>query len=176
MDLAEIVGYKYINSGRYDTKEDFSVVIQPLTEEVIFPEKVTASGKRITDFDCLSTDCFHFSQKCQARDIQYRPSHHLSKARAHTIWLLECATNPSVLMNTRGGSIVPFTPTCLLAVSTCHYTALAHAATEAAANALWNNLLEPVGNKSKNWPDPFSIFLCPTEERPYFFTKKNNPI
>nr|CAD7408159.1 unnamed protein product [Timema poppensis] len=57
-----------INSGRYDMKEDFSVVIQPLTEEVIFPEKVTASGRRITDFDCLSKDCFHFSQKCQARD------------------------------------------------------------------------------------------------------------
>nr|CAD7430905.1 unnamed protein product [Timema monikensis] len=56
-----------VNSGRYDTKEDFSVVIQPLTEEVIFPEKVTASGRRITDFDCLSKDCFHFSQKCQAR-------------------------------------------------------------------------------------------------------------
>nr|CAD7402170.1 unnamed protein product [Timema cristinae] len=58
-----------VKSGRYDTKEDFSVVIQPLTEEVIFPEKVTASGRRITDFDCLSKDCFHFSQKCQARDM-----------------------------------------------------------------------------------------------------------
>ncbi|KMQ93815.1 phospholipase membrane-associated [Lasius niger] len=40
------------------------------------------------------------------------------------------------------------------------------------ANGLWNNLLQPVGNKSMTWEPPFKTFLCPTEERPYLATNK----
>lgn len=42
-----------------------------------------------------------------------------------------------------------------------------------AANALWNNLLEPVGNKSINWKKDFEYVKCPTEENPYLRTNKN---
>lgn len=43
-----------------------------------------------------------------------------------------------------------------------------------AANLLWNNLLEPVGNKSDNAPPVLlRSFHCPTRERPYIFTAKN---
>nr|XP_018916682.1 PREDICTED: phospholipase B1, membrane-associated-like [Bemisia tabaci] len=42
-----------------------------------------------------------------------------------------------------------------------------------AANALWNNMLEPVGNKSRDWKLEMTRFLCPTEESPYICTWKN---
>lgn len=41
-------------------------------------------------------------------------------------------------------------------------------------NALWNNMFEPLGNKSTNWKKEFSEFKCPTVEHPYIFTKKNS--
>lgn len=43
-----------------------------------------------------------------------------------------------------------------------------------AANALWNNLMEPVGEKSTNWPELFSPLLCPTEDHPFIYTHKNS--
>ncbi|XP_046738835.1 phospholipase B1, membrane-associated isoform X2 [Diprion similis] len=42
------------------------------------------------------------------------------------------------------------------------------------ANALWNNLMEPVGRKSREWYDLFTRFLCPTPKRPYISTMKNS--
>ncbi|XP_046981199.1 phospholipase B1, membrane-associated-like [Schistocerca americana] len=45
-----------------------------------------------------------------------------------------------------------------------------------AANALWNNMMEPVGRKSEDWDDTFSRFLCPTEERPYIYTSGNSGV
>ncbi|XP_014467561.1 PREDICTED: phospholipase B1, membrane-associated-like [Dinoponera quadriceps] len=44
------------------------------------------------------------------------------------------------------------------------------------ANGLWNNLLEPVGVKTKSWQDLFERFLCPTPERPYLATLQNSQI
>lgn len=44
----------------------------------------------------------------------------------------------------------------------------------AGANALWNNMLEPVGEKLQNWVDTFSDFKCPSDARPYFYTKANS--
>lgn len=44
------------------------------------------------------------------------------------------------------------------------------------ANALWNNMLEPVGNKTRGWRPLMKNFLCPSEKTPYFFTKKNSEI
>ena len=43
----------------------------------------------------------------------------------------------------------------------------------AAATGLWNNMLEPVGQKSKSWT-PGDKLKCPTSDRPYFYTYKNS--
>ena len=43
------------------------------------------------------------------------------------------------------------------------------------ANGLWNNMMQPVGRKSKETDKlPFEKFLCPTEEHPFIFTSKNS--
>lgn len=42
-----------------------------------------------------------------------------------------------------------------------------------ASHALWNNMLEPNGNKSENWIESFENFKCPTEERPFLTTRFN---
>ncbi|XP_008210181.2 phospholipase B1, membrane-associated [Nasonia vitripennis] len=87
-------------------RDDFTVVVQPLTTNLTFP--VASNG--LSDLTYLSTDCFHVSQKGNART----------------------------------------------------------------ANALWNNLMQPVGQKSRNWPEIFGEFVCPTERRPYIATPKNS--
>ncbi|XP_065222849.1 phospholipase B1, membrane-associated-like [Planococcus citri] len=43
-----------------------------------------------------------------------------------------------------------------------------------ASNALWNNMLEPVGAKSINWNTEFAKFLCPTQSSPYIRTWRNS--
>lgn len=43
-----------------------------------------------------------------------------------------------------------------------------------ATNALWNNMLEPHGNKTTNWKKEFSEFKCPTESQPFISTKQNS--
>lgn len=45
-----------------------------------------------------------------------------------------------------------------------------------ASNALWNNMLEPYGNKSTNWQREFREFKCPTEAKPFIFTRQNSDI
>ncbi|KAK9299378.1 hypothetical protein QLX08_007614 [Tetragonisca angustula] len=44
------------------------------------------------------------------------------------------------------------------------------------ATILWNNILEPVGNKSESWnrDRKFNVFLCPTPERPFLATRENS--
>ncbi|XP_049820402.1 phospholipase B1, membrane-associated isoform X2 [Aethina tumida] len=42
------------------------------------------------------------------------------------------------------------------------------------ANSLWNNLLQPVGRKQITETRLFDYFICPTEENPYIFTKRNS--
>ncbi|XP_043797736.1 phospholipase B1, membrane-associated-like [Apis laboriosa] len=44
------------------------------------------------------------------------------------------------------------------------------------ANALWNNLLQPIGNKTTTWIPVFETFLCPTSEKPYLLTRENSQI
>ncbi|CAG9135501.1 unnamed protein product [Plutella xylostella] len=52
-----------------------------------------------------------------------------------------------------------------------HFSQKGHAL---AANLLWNNLLEPVGNKSDNSPPVLlRSFNCPSEDAPYLFTAAN---
>jgi hypothetical protein len=45
-----------------------------------------------------------------------------------------------------------------------------------AANLLWNNLLEPVANKSRpaTVSLPLTRFLCPTEDHPFIYTTENS--
>ncbi|XP_067009243.2 uncharacterized protein [Anabrus simplex] len=42
------------------------------------------------------------------------------------------------------------------------------------ANALWNNMLEPVGHKTFGWSPLMERFLCPTENAPFLFTRRNS--
>ncbi|XP_053688658.1 phospholipase B1, membrane-associated [Sabethes cyaneus] len=43
-----------------------------------------------------------------------------------------------------------------------------------ASNALWNNMLEPLGRKSSTWGQEFSSFKCPSSDTPYFRTAGNS--
>ncbi|XP_028048995.1 phospholipase B1, membrane-associated isoform X2 [Monomorium pharaonis] len=53
-----------------------------------------------------------------------------------------------------------------------HFSQKGHAL---GANLLWNNMLEPVGNKTeKGLPKILEKVLCPTENAPYIFTNVNS--
>lgn len=92
-------------SGRYDTREDFTVVCQPFFNQTYVPY----SGNGEPDLSYFAPDCFHLSEKGQ----------------------------------------------------------------EAAASALWNNMVEPVHFKRTEWT-PGELIECPTEEKPYIYTNKNS--
>lgn len=55
-----------IKSGRYDTKEDFTVVLQPFMQAFNAPEGKAARFKPFIDKSYITYDCFHFSQKGHA--------------------------------------------------------------------------------------------------------------
>ncbi|XP_054470588.1 phospholipase B1, membrane-associated [Anoplopoma fimbria] len=96
-----------IDSGRYDTHDNFTVVLQPFLREVFLPK--LEDGR--PDRSYFSPDCFHLSQK------------------AHTVM----------------------------------------------AQALWNNMLEPVGNKTFTHDFSAAIDLkCPSETNPFFRTAVNS--
>jgi len=44
------------------------------------------------------------------------------------------------------------------------------------ANALWNNMWEPIGNKTRGWTAIMENFKCPTESSPYFYTRRNSNV
>ncbi|BFZ11512.1 hypothetical protein BsWGS_14551 [Bradybaena similaris] len=50
-----------VASGRYDTRDDFTVVLQPFYRNAKLPS--TPSGK--VDFSYFASDCFHYSEKGQ---------------------------------------------------------------------------------------------------------------
>ncbi|XP_028828441.1 phospholipase B1, membrane-associated [Denticeps clupeoides] len=96
-----------VDSGRYDTHNNFTVVLQPFFREVLLP--LLEDGR--PDRSYFSPDCFHLSQK------------------AHTLM----------------------------------------------ARSLWNNMLEPVGNKT--FTQDFSAALalqCPSQTFPYLRTYQNS--
>ncbi|XP_041668835.1 phospholipase B1, membrane-associated isoform X2 [Cheilinus undulatus] len=96
-----------IDSGRYDTHDNFTVVLQPFFREVFLP--YLEDGR--PDRSYFSPDCFHLSQK------------------AHTLM----------------------------------------------AQALWNNMLEPVGNKTSTQDFTTGIELkCPSESNPFIRTAVNS--
>ncbi|XP_044023166.1 phospholipase B1, membrane-associated isoform X2 [Siniperca chuatsi] len=96
-----------IDSGRYDTHNNFTVVVQPFIREIFLP---TLEDGR-PDRSYFSPDCFHLGQK------------------AHTLM----------------------------------------------ARALWNNMLEAVGNKTFTQDFTAGIDLkCPSETNPFFRTAVNS--
>lgn len=52
-----------VNSGRYDGRDDFTVVVQPFFTQFKVPK--LANGK--VDFSFFAPDCFHFSTKGQSK-------------------------------------------------------------------------------------------------------------
>ncbi|XP_068505439.1 phospholipase B1, membrane-associated-like [Syngnathus scovelli] len=96
-----------VESNRYDTRPDFTVVIQPFFREIIVP--VLPDGR--PDRSYFSADCFHLSQK------------------AHTLM----------------------------------------------ARSLWNNMLEPLGNKTSFQDFRKDIQLkCPSKTSPFIRTYRNS--
>eukprot|EP00095_Tigriopus_kingsejongensis_P006631 maker-scaffold1179_size56971-snap-gene-0.14 protein:Tk06631 transcript:maker-scaffold1179_size56971-snap-gene-0.14-mRNA-1 annotation:"phospholipase B " len=56
-----------VQGGRYDTRDDFTVVLQPITLEAKLPRtRSHGRGPRGVDLNYLSPDCFHWSQKVHA--------------------------------------------------------------------------------------------------------------
>ncbi|XP_054253031.1 phospholipase B1, membrane-associated [Indicator indicator] len=96
-----------VESGRYDTTDDFTVVMQPFLMNAPIPR--TEEG--LPDRSYFAPDCFHFSQKSHSQ----------------------------------------------------------------AARALWNNMLEPLGEKTDNQQLEDEIVLkCPSETEPFLRTYKNS--
>ncbi|KAF0876321.1 PLB1 Phospholipase, partial [Crocuta crocuta] len=99
--------HQLVENGRYDTREDFTVVVQPFFEKVDMPK--TSEG--LPDNSFFAPDCFHFS----------------SKAHAH------------------------------------------------AASGLWNNMLEPVGQKTTQHNFEYKMNItCPNQFWPFLSTYKNS--
>ncbi|KAG8123372.1 hypothetical protein E2320_018721, partial [Naja naja] len=99
--------HRLVESGRYDTREDFTVVVQPLIEEAEMP--LTPDG--LPDASYFAPDCFHFHQK------------------SHT----------------------------------------------QLARGLWNNMLEPIAEKTIMHRFEHEITLkCPNQAQPYLMTYKNS--
>ncbi|KAJ8009356.1 hypothetical protein DPEC_G00088040 [Dallia pectoralis] len=99
--------HNLVESGRYDTYDNFTVVLQPFLQDLGVP--MTEDG--IPDRTYFSPDCFHLSQK------------------AHTMM----------------------------------------------ARNLWNNMLEPLGEKTDNTDfDPSVPLKCPSEASPFLRTYINS--
>ncbi|XP_048699384.2 phospholipase B1, membrane-associated [Caretta caretta] len=99
--------HRLVESGRYDTKEDFTVVVQPFLQEVTIPK--TKEG--LPDSSYFAPDCFHFHQK------------------AHSL----------------------------------------------AARALWNNMLEPLGNKTDaHFLETVITLKCPSQAESFLRTYRNS--
>ncbi|CAG5125132.1 unnamed protein product, partial [Candidula unifasciata] len=94
-----------VASGRYDTRDDFTVVLQPFYRNSTLP--TTSDGQ--VDLTYFASDCFHYSKKGQ----------------------------------------------------------------QSVAEALWDNMIQPVGCKQTSWKHGYPI-TCPTEENPYLYTAKNS--
>ncbi|XP_032071945.1 phospholipase B1, membrane-associated [Thamnophis elegans] len=99
--------HRLVESGRYDTREDFTVVVQPVFEKAEIPQ--TLNG--LPDASYFAPDCFHFHQKLHTQ----------------------------------------------------------------AARGLWNNMLEPIAEKTRIQRfEPEITLKCPNQAQPYLMTYKNS--
>lgn len=53
-------------SGRYDKKDDFTVVLQPFMKLFNAPSDPLRRNEEVIDISYITHDCFHFSQKGHA--------------------------------------------------------------------------------------------------------------
>lgn len=60
-----------ILSGRYDRKEDFTVVLQPFMKSFNAPDDPAHRFDEVIDISYITHDCFHFSQKGHALGKKY---------------------------------------------------------------------------------------------------------
>uniref|UniRef100_A0A8B9VG31 Phospholipase B1, membrane-associated n=1 Tax=Anas zonorhyncha TaxID=75864 RepID=A0A8B9VG31_9AVES len=104
----EAEALQLVNSGRYEQREDFAVVVQPFFRNTVLP--LDRDGK--PDLSFFAADCFHFSRKGYAE----------------------------------------------------------------MAMALWNNMMEPVGEKQtyNNFTYDRSKLKCPTPDKPFLSTVRNS--
>lgn len=98
--------FKLVSGGRYETRDDFTVVIQPFLRNTTYPRRKNGEP----DLSFFAPDCFHFSAKGHA----------------------------------------------------------------SAGEALWNNMLEPVGQKSTQWSPEGNRARCPTPDSPFLATYQNS--
>jgi len=82
-----------IESGIYDTRDDFTVVLQPFMEKMTVP--ITPDG--YSDFSYFTPDCFHLSQKGhEAAAIEYWNNLMEKVGQKSTLWnLVDTAKCPS---------------------------------------------------------------------------------
>lgn len=59
----------------------------------------------------------------------------------------------------------------LMGIDCIHLSQKGHAT---AANGIWNNMMEPLGEKSLGFSPLFSRFRCPSDRNPYIYTNYNN--
>ncbi|XP_055703995.1 phospholipase B1, membrane-associated-like isoform X1 [Phlebotomus papatasi] len=59
----------------------------------------------------------------------------------------------------------------LMSIDCVHLSQKGHAVS---ANGLWNNMMEPVGQKSSGFTPLFQDFKCPTTQKPFIFTNANS--
>jgi len=98
--------FNLVASGKYETRDDFTVVIQPFFRNTTYPRQ--SNGK--PDWSFFAPDCFHFSAKGHA----------------------------------------------------------------SAGEALWNNMMQPAGEKSTSWSPNGRHVICPTEANPFLATYQNS--
>lgn len=59
----------------------------------------------------------------------------------------------------------------IMAIDCVHLSQKGHAVS---GNGIWNNMMEPVGSKTKGLSHLFEKFNCPTPRSPYIFTNYNS--
>lgn len=133
-------------------KDDFTVVLQPFSDRLTFP----LNQFNTTDLSYIGPDCFHLSQKGYAR------------CENIIIYLLIVI-------------FMYYFDRKIYVISICKQTIPLHYHDHdfrvfciSVANALWNNMMEPVGQKTIDWSKELERFICPTDEFPYIRTWKNS--
>nr|XP_054604128.1 phospholipase B1, membrane-associated [Nothobranchius furzeri] len=96
-----------VESGRYDTRSDFTVVIQPLLRDIVVPR--LPNGRPDRSF--FSADCFHLSQRAQTlmaralwNNLLEPLGHKTSKQEFNSSIELKCPTKNSPFIRTYNNS------------------------------------------------------------------------